>query len=61
MKKNAQRWLLSGLLLGTVQLAAIAQLVKEEHGDLRLLFTGDIMGHDSQINSAFDVLTGSYD
>lgn len=61
MKKNAQRWLLSGLLLATVQLAAIAQLVKEEHGDLRLLFTGDIMGHDSQINSAFDVLTGSYD
>lgn len=43
------------LFLLSVQLAA------QDTTRLRLLFAGDVMGHDSQIASAYDSKTGTYD
>jgi poly-gamma-glutamate synthesis protein (capsule biosynthesis protein) len=36
------------------------QLQSQEENSVTLLFTGDIMGHDTQINAAWDSLSGEY-
>lgn len=41
-------------------LAVITCYGQEQDSTLTLLFAGDIMGHDGQISSAFDVTTKSY-
>lgn len=48
-------------LLIYLQICALAQVPVESAKRLSILFIGDIMGHDSQIWSAHDLKTNSYD
>jgi len=52
---------LAGLFLLIVSMQAGGQYPGGNHGRLSILFIGDIMGHDSQIASAYDESAGTYD
>ncbi len=49
------------LLLFTVWFTISAQQVKQDSSSVSLLFIGDIMGHQSQIESAYNKTTKCYD
>jgi len=55
------RTTLTSLIIIFLQLTAASQSTAREENRLSLLFIGDIMGHDSQIWSAENIKTGTWD
>ncbi len=61
MKINRKKYLLRLFVAGVCILPCGHTLWAQNADTLRLMFVGDIMGHDSQINAAYDSNRDTYD